>query len=1529
MLSLLGNSETAFAGLNSLNVNPLVYAEWNYNNITKPYVVYSTNTLSVSTASTLNTASSWSSVYSGTPQALLNGGDINEINTSGSAVLLNFANNLNSETFSCNVSLPSASGCYKIILYLKDKITNNSGKMKPIRQISASSISGGSTTGTVRYNILPVDLYCRRPMINMNTLISGSLSVTSALGASISWPEVPGAVAYDIYRSINDSSLIPFISTMPANYDNLLDKLNISNKTYVFNDIFSNTAKTISHQPSSTMKISVFPSIRLYNSTTSSYLTNFVCSSRVFLNDTQEPEQGTNSFELDGFRYYKVEIILGTSEVYDRLTLDLTVDAPYLGGGVLLCNAEMFKIDDWNIHNIQYYPIESPFQANRPGEALLHPYLQTKDRYVNYQQDSQNFKPTSAIFFNNDEFFDQKYSYPYKQAHNSIFNKFKYYLSPSNNDTSQVVVRAHYKNYLDINKIVIKVSNAIQDMTSVSGSIQVLGPNYSVLQTIPLPAGSFDLSGIAVAYFDGVGWSASSAAAGRGSWKPPTFTDSGIFQNVTSSVTGIVYITNQPPVSSTRASNTPASKSSRVHVLEISPRLELDVSGLVESFSVNKTLDDSDSVAGFPLGYMNSNQGDITLNNVPVYKNNFPFTIFDNISKSATISDIMREGVKFTVGLISPTNDFTDYVPFMTMYTDSWNIKDLDNISIHLYDQSQTFLQSQEAPEYVSTSEDVFKTITNILDICGFSDYDYDSLKNILNNRGNRNHAFYCDKKQTIFDVLKSFFIAYQIGAVFDEYGILRFYNIEDYIYQYTSNNFTPDFSISDIPLLLNKNSGSVYYEANLIKDSYTATIDKKWGEVVVDYSEPVRNLTEDNPDKNKPPTIYAKAGVTKNAVFTQLTPELLIRSFAGKSVSSHAKTMFVDNKLITSVEHVGNTVETTGTAFLQGELISWSGMEYIFSGSTGSKPMQPITRVLNNSLDAFSIAEEISSTNLSLTSLEWHPTGYLTGLRRGLKNTKIRNHIIFDDTTNRKNNYVSPSNNFTSYLLTGKTSRTTPKTNNAYGDSAVSFHNNIAKFVVNKPKASKKHLLALIPKYNAAMGDFAAPTSAKYFDYFSFVFIGPDLTTQKFVHDKSVIEIGFYINSAQPLMFGIRNIADQATGVAGKNHSYLVVNEFSTLGIKPKTSSGNDHPAHSAPFQKLGIDVFDGKPHRIGMWINYAESACYFYINKKTYGPFTIVPPQGKPLNQKSTNDWGVYVENLEKTFMNTATDEKSLTVFVTEMYAYDFTANGVCFINNSADHFQPDLKNFNFHWQDPLYLNQLVKNNLNAEPNYYFWGPLDLFGVKIYENVYYDTPPVLVNTTRIENIIGAGKDYTGYNETIGKTTIKDVAHSDIFSTPFRFSLMLVNNNKNNQMVWLAKGAEAAGPTVSAFAIEGDYLKFTDSLQVKKVINSSNLQATVTLSSAWIQTKEQAEKLLNKAIVFANSFNTSVNVEIFGNPLVQVGDVCKLVYTAKRIGYDPESNSVSDAYFLVKEVNQDFSGGLTTGLALRPLFNVSSTSLS
>jgi ribosomal protein L35AE/L33A len=611
--------------------------------------------------------------------------------------------------------------------------------------------------------------------------------------------------------------------------------------------------------------------------------------------------------------------------------------------------------------------------------------------------------------------------------------------------------------------------------------------------------------------------------------------------------------------------------------------------------------------------------------------------------------------------------------------------------------------------------------------------------------------------------------------------------------------------------------------------------------------------------------------------------------------------------------------------AFLQGELISWSGLEYVFSGSSGSKQIQSIKRVISDYNEVSRIADEMISTHPGLSNVEFQPTGKVVGLQRGLRNTKPRNHIIYDDGSNKKNTFLSASNNFSSIIIynnsNGNYASGTPEAKASYGDSAVTFKNGIAKFLVHKPKAGKKHLLALVPKSNPLQGEYSTPISASNFDYFSFVFSGPDLTNQKFTNDDSIIEIGFYINHpTSPLMFGIRNV---------KNQSVLAVNEFSVSGIKPKTSNNQNHPSHSAPFQTLGKNVFDGKMHRIGLWIDYSNSYCYFYINKKVYGPYTIVGSRGGAGGARAkTSTWGVYVENLEKTFMNTRGDEKSLSVFVSEMYAYDYSKLGA--MQYGYSNLQPpNTTNYNFHWHNPYYLSQLVKNSPNCEPSYYFWGPLDLFGVKFYDKVAYNTSPIFTNGLSVDPDIGYSHEYTGTNGTLKAAGIKDMAISDIFSTPFRFSAMIVNNNKNNQFIWLAKSPETKGPEVVGFKLNANYLHQTNSVQIEKIINPANLQNSVTLKTEWIQSKQQAEDLLSKSVFFANSFSTNVNVQIFGNPLVQVGDICKFVYTAKRIGYDPENSSEKPIYFLVKEVGQDFTGGLTTNLSLRPLFNISSTSIA
>jgi hypothetical protein len=207
------------------------------------------------------------------------------------------------------------------------------------------------------------------------------------------------------------------------------------------------------------------------------------------------------------------------------------------------------------------------------------------------------------------------------------------------------------------------------------------------------------------------------------------------------------------------------------------------------------------------------------------------------------------------------------------------------------------------------------------------------------------------------------------------------------------------------------------------------------------------------------------------------------------------------------------------------------------------------INKLIYSYDECFRTSDEMISTHPSLTNVEWHPTGKIIGVQRGLKNTKPRNHIIFDDSTNKTNSALSPSNNFSSIIIynnsNGNYASGTPTAKTSYGDSAVTFKDNIAKFMVHKPKTGKKHVLALTPKYNSLQGEYAAPVSASNFDFFQFVFTGPNLTNQKFAAngDESIVEIGFYINHpTSPLLFGIRNV---------KNKSVLAVNEFSVCIAK------------------------------------------------------------------------------------------------------------------------------------------------------------------------------------------------------------------------------------------------------------------------------------------------------------------------------------------------------------------------------------------
>jgi hypothetical protein len=1616
MLKLSGNSEQAFAQLNAINMNPVVWVEWNYNNLTKPYVVTSTSTGDISAASVfqnnLNDRTKWKGLYSGANSAgvFANYGPTFETVGPSNAIVLNTKSTLEYEKWTASGTFSSASNqWYKIVYYIRANMPSNIGNSQ---MISASNVtitaSGPATAASANlyYRIVPVSSNGVRPLFDPNGTDIRSASSFHNASARVTWPTPTnvstgnGPAAYDIYRSRGYTDPFPYLTTIPNISSNRSGSLTF------FVDNLSNTTTTLNPKNYESMKIHFSANVKLYKS--NNYIESTKSFTRYFSEETGTFTSKNQSFYIDGAKYYRVETFFGSPDAFDAAGLEIEFHGSYVGSSMLVSSFEVFKMDDWNFYNTEYFPIESVFNPHRPGEALLHPYLPSTDKKIKKTIGVNGIDKPVSLVFNAVDYINNSVN-PFHQVRNSIFNTYKYYISPSKSHTNQTIIRAQYHNYLDINKIVVKTAiggtygqdstgvNIIGDMEGVSGSITLLNGS-NTLQTITFPAGAFDASGTLVLYYDGLSWSST-----RGDWAPPTLTDSGVLQNVVSKVSGLIYTTNMP--------NKLIFDYDRSHIIEISPRLEVDVSGIVKGINCDKTIDDADSVVGFPFGFINSNRGSVDIHNIPVYKNSFPHTIFDNISESATFSDILRQGTKFTVGLTSPNLNFTEnFIPFMTMFSDSWSFSDLDSVKVDLYDASKSYLMAMEAPPYLAWNESVFDTICNVLEVSGFSDYDHDGLREIMDRKQKSLTAFWCDRNKTLFDVLKEFFVANQIGASFDEYGILRFYDLDSYIYQYTSSSFAPNFIVSDVPQsFTNSSNVLINYEANMIQGTYGASIEKKVGKITIDYKIPSRIFTEDKGRKKDSP--WGRVGLTPRPVYSEKNDTLLIKSWTNQSVYSKDRMMYIDPQLMSGGKVANTLGDWSGYAFMQGELISWDGFEYNFIAnvpsnaplvskitnykidvtasttvtatfkvaanhgivtgqrikfngmpSTGglnqlnysstSNNYYPIDSIPNSSsfvtvfdipagqtwtngsgsisagsaiIDSIQIhsAPKVSrsqeernaqvldliTSNSNINGVELEPSGKITGLQRGLRNTSIRNHILYDDSVptrqGKRAGWETSDKGFVFCKLDDTGIRSY---NQNLEQSKIKFENNTCHFVVHKNKTTNSRALAIYPKGSDSVLDYKVPVTASSFNAFSVVFQVPSSKKAVFTKGKNTVKLGIFINmGSKLLMLGLRDEHNDKK----ENAVVTAVGKYSDYVPSRVDGKASKH----APLHYLG-NVFDGNKHRLTIMTDWNQTV-WVYLDERQVGKYTY----SQHLKKSIANQWGFYVENM----MTSTSNDTYVNVDLHELYAVD-TAHGPYTHENNLN----DIKMYRHHWLNPKFLTRLLRNEKDVEPPYYFWGDNILTGVKIYDKTEFSTSPALEPTISIDKDFGyLPKNFVYGEPKYSRANLKDISVSEILASPFNFSTMIVNNTQSGGAIWLGtnNGNVGDGP-ITPFTLNATTFHLSDSMIYEKIINHSELSNSITLTTLWIQNTREADELIRQVEALANSFATHIDVTIFGNPLIQVGDICQFVYTLKKIGYDPENANARKMYCVVKGVNQSFEGGLKTTLSLRPLFKLSAAAL-
>lgn len=157
-------------------------------------------------------------------------------------------------------------------------------------------------------------------------------------------------------------------------------------------------------------------------------------------------------------------------------------------------------------------------------------------------------------------------------------------------------------------------------------------------------------------------------------------------------------------------------------------------------------------------------------------------------------------------------------------------------------------------------------------------------------------------------------------------------------------------------------------------------------------------------------------------------------------------------------------------------------------------------------------------------------------------------------------------------------------------------------------------------------------------------------------------------------------------------------------------------------------------------------------------------------------------------------------------------------------------------------------------------------------------------------------------------------VALSSVHGTPQtgRFAVL----NLANETVFI--GSDSTNTLVGAdqgiLQVVGKTIIPGDQYEVKKSIPGGKNSYEITLDTELIQSPDQANAI---ASMISRSFSyqyKSIEVKIFGNPLVQLGDIIKFNYYSGKVTSD------SDEFYIITKINHSFKNGLETTLTIKPL---------
>ena len=1060
-------------------------------------------------------------------------------------------------------------------------------------------------------------------------------------------------------------------------------------------------------------------------------------------------------------------------------------------------------------------------------------------------------------------------------------------------------------------------------------------------------------------------------------------------QQGTSTSQTINYTVNctSTPTETSSPSLSVVSDLKRMHVVEISPRLEIDLTDFVQSASISKSLDASNEL--LPISSLNSNDAQITLSGIPAMNGSTIVPIFSSQSdqSSTILANMLRKNIKFYVnfhlkGYASPSSQVSSdtYIPGGVFYSDSWVENDIQNITIQCFDISR-YLQSIPVADYVVNLKSPFEIITNILDLSGFTDYDYDSLYRIFGSSNSAADLYYyfCNSKDsTIMECLNELFVAYQIGAYIDEYGIMKFLSLQDIL----------SSSGSDISLLDN----------NIMQNGFNISNNAKPGKISLRYQTPkikqspsLQNVT-DAAIKNSPSFIYT---TSNDVVWSQQTADSVGFNYLDADMAEDSNTFKLNNNDLLDIFHTFN-MSNDGFAFIDNEIVSFAYKEYELSTLNGTK--NRFISIKNNidlssQIDTFikenGIGLRVSTANITSASGDGTKITYtsentfkdgdkvmITGVVPSVYNVQgfisERTATSFEVAGRQTGDYVSGGEAFISadydvlVTPTGKITNverglfgTVPMAHNKITDLASKGLSEISlteDFEIYE--ASPTTLIVSTKDTYPKMPDVKSIAVSPLEGETTLIFptlhadIGYKTYSVKFNFDEEgnataglffnmtsatnpegayFVEIERY-NKINPKTEEIYNppryyyelvLYNKEDGAYGKSDITAeinsIINNFSK--VLKKTGEGANTTYSYDTDQCFNLKVVhhvtngqDGENATVeGPWV-----AISVFINNveitKWQVPGTEYDEEGNAIAGWAASGVNPITGMRQRPVIpNNISIGTKFGFFTWRPFLQPASTTTSTLREIHATVKPLKERSVSYFYQDREFLNGLVQKQplYTKSPTYLMQTTPEVSGINYYD-VQYETPAaVSVDVLPVEYMMR----YFPGNKPIDKKQYQkklvndnSLAYSTPLNTGFRGRMAIANGSPH--MIHLKKDADDLNNlTVNLNLWTHEIIAPSDPEIIESIIDYSNLSETVQIDSEWIQSKQAAYKMLKVVQRGIEGFSKNVSLNIFGNPLIQVGDIVSLSYSL---------NGIAGQRYLVHSVSHEFSQGLSTSLKLK-----------